>query len=92
MNKFTTSEEMHVDLLRVDPTVGEKQEIRLQELREKRDQRQVAKILKQLRSLAQTEENLMPLILEAVKSYATLGEICGVLREIFGEYKQEAML
>ncbi len=92
VNKFTTSEEMHVDLLRVDPTVGEKQEIRLQELREKRDQRQVAKILKQLRSLAQTEENLMPLILEAVKSYATLGEICGVLREIFGEYKQEAML
>ena len=92
VNKFTTSEEMHMDLLRVDPAVGEKQEIRLQQLREKRNQRQVAEILKQLRSAAQTEENLMPLILEAVKNYATLGEICGVLREIFGEYKQEAIL
>ncbi len=92
VNKFTTSEEMHMDLLKVDPAVGEKQEIRLQQLREKRNQRQVAEILKQLRSAAQTEENLMPLILEAVKNYATLGEICGVLREIFGEYKQEAIL
>lgn len=92
VNKFTTSEEMHMDLLRVDPAVGENQEIRLQQLRGKRNQRQVAEILKQLRSTAQTKENLMPLILEAVKNYATLGEICGVLREIFGEYKQEAML
>ncbi len=92
VNKFKTSEEVPMDLLKVNQAVAEGQEIKLQQLRDKRDPRQVTEVLKNLRSAAQTDENLMPLLLEAVKAYATLGEICGVLREVFGEYQQQVML
>lgn len=92
MNKFQVSEEPHKGLLKVDPSVGELQKAKLNSLRTERDNENVNKTLEDLRKAAQGQENTMPYILEAVRAYATLGEICGVLREVFGEYQQAVML
>ncbi len=92
VNRFITDTEMPKDLLRVNPAVADRQVEKLRKLQENRDQRQVAEVLQRLRMVAQTDENIMPSIIEAVKAYATLGEICGILREVFGEYQQQVML
>jgi len=66
----------------------EKKQIRkLQVLKRKRNQKKVAVALNELRKAAETNVNLMPFIFGAVKDYATLGEVCGTLREVFGEYR-----
>ncbi|MGB9845925.1 MAG: acyl-CoA mutase large subunit family protein [Desulfotomaculales bacterium] len=88
VNKFQVPEKRPTGLLRVDPAVAERQAARLQKIRKERDNERVAKTLKELRQAAATKENLMPLFIAAVREYATLGEICDSLREIFGEYKQ----
>ena len=81
------------ELLRVDPSVGEDQCRKLRELREKRDNLRVQTVLDDVRQAAKDESvNLMPRIVEAVKAYATEGEICGVLREEFGEYRENIVL
>lgn len=74
-------------IFEVDPAVAEIQIARLRRLREERDNGAVKAALARLREAAQGDENLLPPILEAVKVYATLGEICGTLREVFGEYR-----
>ena len=79
-------------LLRVDPAVGEEQVKRLLKLKESRDNVAVQNKLADLRKAAQGEENLMPYILEAVRLYATEGEICNVLREVFGKYRPVEIL
>ena len=61
-------------------------------LKEKRQNRIVEERLNALKKACEGTENVMPYILEAVKAYATLGEICGVMREVFGEYEQSVML
>jgi methylmalonyl-CoA mutase N-terminal domain/subunit len=86
MNKFTMDNEPQPELLRVDPALGEKQKEKLQNLKARRDENRVSAQLESLRTVAKSQENLMPVILECVKSYCTVGEICGVLREEFGEY------
>lgn len=92
VNKFRIEETEKKELLRVDPKVENFQRKKLEELREERDNTKVEQALVLLKEKAQTEENLMPYILEAVKTYATLGEVCGVLREVFGEYEQTVIL
>ncbi len=92
VNKFVTQQEEPTELLKMDPTVSERQEEKLKKLREERNGKEVANALQQLRSAAQTDENLMPYILNAVKVYATIGEICDVLREVFGEFQQQVLL
>ena len=88
VNCYKADEEASIPLLKLDEE-GEQQQItRLKRLREERDNYKVTDVLKRLRKAAEGEENLMPYILEAVKVYATLGEACGVLREVFGEYKE----
>jgi len=87
VNEFTVEEERKLRLLRVDPAVGQQQTARLKALRARRDNRLVQEKLPLLREEAAQGDNLLPPILEAVECYATLGEICGVLREVFGEYK-----
>jgi methylmalonyl-CoA mutase N-terminal domain/subunit len=87
VNKFQVEEESLKDLLRVDPAVRISQMERLKRLKSERDNARVKDILSQLRSAAEGKDNLMPIILDAVKAYATLGEICGVLRDVFGEYQ-----
>ncbi|NMA91497.1 MAG: methylmalonyl-CoA mutase family protein [Firmicutes bacterium] len=91
VNRFASGDELPIDLLKVDPAVGERQIERLKKVRLRRDQGKVAEVLQELRRGAQSKENLMPYIFKAVKAYASLGEICGVLREIFGEYKQQVV-
>ncbi|MCK4279920.1 MAG: methylmalonyl-CoA mutase, partial [Candidatus Thorarchaeota archaeon] len=92
LNRFTVEEEQQFDYLRVDSAAEAEQIGRLQEMREERDQAAVEKTLEMLRSAAESNSNLMPLILNAVKTYATLGEMCGVLREVFGEYRAADIL
>ncbi len=92
MNKFIVEEEPLKGLLRVDPIVGEQQKEKIKELKERRDNEAVKTALKILKNACLTETNLMPLILECVRNYATLGEICGVMREEFGEYRQAVKL
>jgi len=91
VNDFITQEPTAIELLKMD-VEGEKRHLaRLKRLRKERDQRKTERSLERLRRSAEGDENLMPLILDAVKTYATLGEICGVLREVFGEYEEPAM-
>ncbi|WP_347490974.1 acyl-CoA mutase large subunit family protein [Desulfoscipio sp. XC116] len=89
LNKFQMEEGRPKDLLRVDPLVGRRQADKLAKLRAERDNEKVQKLLKDIEGVAGTGENLMPYFIEAVKNYATLGEICGVLRGVFGEYQQQ---
>jgi len=91
LNKFAMREDPPKGLLRVDPEVGRRQVEKLAALRARRDGERVKKALAVLDAAAKGAENLMPSILEAVRSYATLGEICDVLRSIFGEYRQSSM-
>jgi len=81
------------ELLKVDPKVGENQVRALKAVKEKRDGEAVRRALEEIRKAARDESlNLMPPIIEAVKVYATEGEICGVLREEFGEYRENIVL
>lgn len=81
------------ELLKVDPKVGENQVRALKSVKEKRDGEAVRRALEEIRKAARDESlNLMPPIIEAVKVYATEGEICGVLREEFGEYRENIVL
>jgi methylmalonyl-CoA mutase N-terminal domain/subunit len=87
VNEFKIDEQTKPPLLRVDPEVEKAQVRSLKELREKRDEKEVEKALSNLAECARNTSNLMPEILVAVKTYATLGEICQVLRNEFGEYR-----
>ncbi|MEM3731011.1 MAG: methylmalonyl-CoA mutase family protein [Candidatus Bathyarchaeia archaeon] len=88
VNEFKTEEEVPIKILRVDPEVEKKLIKRLNEVKRQRNQTKVKEALDGLRVAAEREnENLMPFIIRAVGEYATLGEICDVLRETFGEYK-----
>jgi methylmalonyl-CoA mutase N-terminal domain/subunit len=87
VNKFTGGEESAVNLQGVDPTVREIQSDKIAQLKKRRDNNEVAEALAALKVAAEDESvNLYPPILRAVKAYATLGEICNCLRDVFGEY------
>ena len=92
VNKFTVEEEPQFDYLRVNPEAEKEQLAELKKVRTKRDDNKVTQALRVLREVAENDTNLMPPIIEAVKVYVTLGEICGVLREVFGEYKAPDIL
>jgi len=93
VNQFRDEQEVpSTAIFRVDPQVAAVQTARLQRLRHERDNAAVGASLARLRETAQGTENLMPAILAAVKTYATLGEICGVLREVFGEYRAATVI
>ncbi len=87
VNRFQTKEPPFKGILRVDPAVRERQVERLELIRRKRDSQRVNRALEGLHRAARGTENLLPHILEAVQAQATLGEICDVLRDVFGEYQ-----
>ncbi len=88
VNKFQTDEPIEVEILKVDPSIRDKQIARLKKLRSERDNKKVEEALDKLRNAAETEdENLMPYIIEAHRHLATLGEVTDVLREVWGEYR-----
>ncbi len=87
LNCFEVEEEQPKNLLRVNPAIGEGQKRRLASLKERRDGQAVASALKAVEAAARGQDNLVPPIFEAVKVYATIGEICQVLRGVFGVYR-----
>ena len=87
VNKFQTEDVEPGNLLRVDPSVGERQVQKLKKLRAERDNAAVEKALAALERAARGTDNLLPPIVEAVRCYTTLGEICNVLRGVFGEHE-----
>jgi methylmalonyl-CoA mutase N-terminal domain/subunit len=89
VNEFTSCEQP-INILVVDENVAAAQGRKLRELRKRRNQARVQSTLEALGSAAATDENLMPFILNCVRSYATLGEICDVLRKVFGKYDEPA--
>ena len=92
MNEFMAEEKTKPELLKVNPIIGENQCRKLEQIKSERNNKTVKTKLEDIRKAANSNDNLMPHILEAVKAYATLGEICGVLREVFGEYKESVIL
>ncbi|HKS82777.1 MAG TPA: methylmalonyl-CoA mutase family protein [Candidatus Acidoferrales bacterium] len=82
------SEERPLEILQIDETVAHRQAERLRKLRAERSNQEVERRLGALRKAAAGDENLMPSLYEAVKAYATLGEICDALRDVFGIYEE----
>ena len=94
VNRFVADEEERaLDLLRVDETIRERQLAQLRALRERRDNERVTRSLTRLETAARDpDSSLLPLFLEAVEAYATLGEICSLLREVFGEHQSHTIV
>ena len=90
VNQFVTEETRPIDILVIDEGVAHAQRRKLGELRKQRDNARVQSTLEALGSVAGTDKNLMPYILESVRAYATLGEMCDVLRRVFGTYEEPA--
>jgi methylmalonyl-CoA mutase N-terminal domain/subunit len=88
VNDYMTEEKQPIKVLRVDPKVEEEQVASLHKLKSERDNRKVNEMLEKIHYTAEKDENLMPIIIDAVKAYATIGEICDVLRKIYGEFKE----
>jgi len=84
-------EEQPIEILQIDESVAKRQAERLKKLRTTRSNDEVKRRLAALRKAAEGTENLMPFIFEAVKAYATLGEICDAMREVFGTYEEVAI-
>jgi len=91
VNKFQSEQNngQHREILRVDPAIEQEQRAKLAHLRAGRDQQRVNELLDHLDSAARGSDNLMPLFIECVEQEVTLGEICHVLRGVFGEYRPE---
>ncbi|HED05152.1 MAG TPA: methylmalonyl-CoA mutase, partial [Ignavibacteria bacterium] len=92
VNKFQVDEDEQPELLKINLKVQEEQIKFLKQVRSQRNNNEVDKKLISLKNAAQGESNLIPYILDAVKSYASVGEICNALRSIFGEYKETIVL
>ncbi len=88
VNEFTTDEEVRPEIMRVREEVVRRQVERLQRVRAERDDARVQRLLRQLDEAARSDTNLMPLFIECVESYVTIGEICDVLRGVFGEQRE----
>lgn len=81
-----------IEILKIGPEFGERQAGRLKELRETRDNEKVQQTLTALKETLQSGKNSFPFILEAVEAYATMGEICNVMRDVFGAYREQSVL
>lgn len=88
VNAFVAGKEQPIDILTIDDQVEARQCAKLKELRSRRDQPRVRESLAALQQAARGSGNLMPFILECVRSYATLGEMCDTLRSVYGEYQE----
>src|SRR3954465_4837158 len=88
VNAFVQENEPPIEILYIDDSASDKQLARLEQLRASRDNAAVQRTLDRLRAVARTTDNLMPPILDAVRAYATVGEMCDALREVWGEYEE----
>ncbi len=87
VNRFTVEEETPVPVQKIDPEVGKRRAEEIRRYRAERDPAPVEAALKRLKAAARGEENLFPYVLEAFRARATLGEVAGALKEVFGEYQ-----
>ena len=92
VNVYQEAQEIEIPLLEMDPEGYQTQVARLETLRRERDQARVGQALDRLRIACQGTENTMPYLVEAVKAYATLGEIMDVMKEVFGVYREESWI
>ncbi len=92
VNKFQVEEEEPKGLLKINPRVQQEQIKFLSKIKAERNSDSVNLALKKLKSAAQGNDNLMPFIVEAVKNYASIGEICNTMRDVFGEYKEHVII
>jgi len=92
VNKFQVDEQMDLERLEVDPQIEAMQRVRLAAIREQRDEGKTSELLSQLGSTARSNNNLMPIFLTCVENDITLGEICNLLRKIWGEYQPQNLL
>jgi len=92
VNKFATEEERIPATLEIGVETERKQVQRLRKLKKERDNQRVSQMLDRVRSVAKSDENIMPVMIDAVKVYATVGEISDALREVFGEYREPNIL
>src|SRR5262249_29747401 len=88
VNEFVQTDEPPIEILYIDESAGDKQLAKLDALKKTRDNARVAGALDALKKAATTSDNVMPPILEAVRAYATIGEMCDALREVWGEYEE----
>jgi len=91
VNDFVAAEEPPLEILQIDESVARQQAAQLAELRRTRDNKRVTQTLKDLEAAARGTKNTMPYILDCVRAYATLGEICDTLRTVFGTYEEVAI-
>jgi methylmalonyl-CoA mutase N-terminal domain/subunit len=87
VNKYRTKSKIPLGAFRIDPVIEQKQIERLDRVKKERNAKAVREALEFVREVAKGDENLVPPVLEAVRAYATVGEICNVLRDVFGEYQ-----
>ncbi|MEB2297642.1 MAG: methylmalonyl-CoA mutase family protein, partial [Ignavibacteria bacterium] len=92
VNKFQIKETEHKDLLKIDMKVQDEQIKFLKKIRSERNNELVIQKLEALKKTAEGTDNLMPFILDAVKVYASIGEICNTMRKVFGEYKEHVVI
>ncbi|OPY71387.1 MAG: Methylmalonyl-CoA mutase [Syntrophorhabdus sp. PtaU1.Bin050] len=92
VNKYVMEEEPHkVELHGYDPTVADEQIRKLEELKRTRDNRRVGRTLKDLEDAARDKRNVMPYLVVCIKEYATIGEMTGVFKQVFGEFKEPSI-
>lgn len=91
VNRCQSSDPVQIELLKIDPAVERRQLERLDQLKKERDGLAVSVCLERLKKAARGQENLIPLILDAVRAYATEGEIIAALKEVFGEYREQPL-
>lgn len=91
VNGFQTEEALEIDLLKIDPEIERNQAQRVKELRATRDNLHVQNTLAALKATALSSDNLIPKIIDAVRAYATEGEIVAVLKEVFGKYREQSV-
>ncbi len=93
-NKFASKEKKpkKVTLFQLDPETAQKQKERLSRVKKERDLSQVQKRLAELKKVAQGNENILPATIEAVKAYCTIGEVSTILKEVFGEYREQTLI
>jgi methylmalonyl-CoA mutase N-terminal domain/subunit len=92
VNKFAVSDDEPVETLKLDPEIGRRQVAKLERIRSERDNAAVKEALEDVRAAAKGTDNLLPPMKEAFRRMATLGEVCGVLREEWGVYRPESTL
>ena len=92
VNKYHVDEPQPEDLLKIDMNVQKEQVAFLGKIKSERNNEAVNKTLSELKNAAEGDENLLPFILNSVKTYASVGEISNTLRDVFGEYKEQVII